>query len=92
MLSSGLSPWHLMLVLAVAVLLFGSKKLPDMARGLGQSMRILKAESKALKEDGKSTHTTTAASPAVESGQTTPPSTAPAPGQRQGETGQPASS
>lgn len=53
MLSNGLSPWHLMLVLAVVILVFGSKKLPDVARGLGQSMRILKAESKAMKEDGK---------------------------------------
>ncbi|MFD0348109.1 Sec-independent protein translocase subunit TatA [Kitasatospora aburaviensis] len=38
-------------MLAVVVLLFGSKKLPEMARGLGKSMRILKAETKALRED-----------------------------------------
>jgi sec-independent protein translocase protein TatA len=50
-LRNGLEPWHLLLVLAVVVLLFGSKKLPEMARGLGKSMRILKAEAKAMKED-----------------------------------------
>jgi sec-independent protein translocase protein TatA len=29
--------------------LFGSKKLPDTARALGKSMRILKSEAKAMK-------------------------------------------
>ncbi|MGW2546059.1 Sec-independent protein translocase subunit TatA, partial [Kitasatospora sp. NPDC001574] len=38
-------------VLAVIVLLFGSKKLPEAARGLGKSLRILKAETRALHED-----------------------------------------
>jgi sec-independent protein translocase protein TatA len=33
------------------VLLFGAKKLPEMARGLGQSMRILKAETRGLQDD-----------------------------------------
>ncbi|MFI6153088.1 Sec-independent protein translocase subunit TatA [Kitasatospora sp. NPDC051170] len=51
MLRNGLEPWHLLVVLAVVVLLFGSKKLPEMARGLGKSMRILKAETKAMRED-----------------------------------------
>jgi sec-independent protein translocase protein TatA len=51
MLRNGLEPWHLLVVLAVVILLFGSKKLPEMARGLGKSMRILKAETKALRED-----------------------------------------
>ena len=39
-----LSPVHWAIVIVVVLLLFGSRKLPDMARGLGQSMRILKAE------------------------------------------------
>ncbi|MGW7578347.1 Sec-independent protein translocase subunit TatA [Streptomyces sp. NPDC054765] len=52
MLRNAFEPWHLILVIAVLVLLFGSKKLPDMARGLGRSMRILKSEAKALKDDG----------------------------------------
>ncbi|MFG2819083.1 Sec-independent protein translocase subunit TatA [Kitasatospora sp. NPDC048365] len=51
MLRNGLEPWHILIVVAVVVLMFGSKKLPDMARGLGKSMRILKAETAAMRED-----------------------------------------
>lgn len=49
----GLSPWHLLIFLAVVLLLFGSKKLPDAARGLGRSMRIFKSEVKEMQHDGK---------------------------------------
>ena len=38
------SPWKVLIVAAVLIVLFGSKKLPDAARSLGRSMRILKAE------------------------------------------------
>ena len=48
-----LSPVHWAIVIVVLLLLFGSRKLPDMARGLGQSMRILKAEGKALQDDDR---------------------------------------
>ncbi|MFT6534318.1 MAG: sec-independent protein translocase protein TatA, partial [Alpinimonas sp.] len=34
--------WHLLIIIAVVVLLFGAPKLPGMARSLGQSMRIFK--------------------------------------------------
>jgi sec-independent protein translocase protein TatA len=46
-----LKPWHIFVLVAVLVLLFGAKRLPDAARGLGRSMRILKAETKGLAED-----------------------------------------
>ncbi|MGI5429389.1 Sec-independent protein translocase subunit TatA [Streptomyces sp. CA-179760] len=52
MLRNGLEPWHLLIVAIVVIVLFGSKKLPDTARSLGRSMRILKSEAKALKEEG----------------------------------------
>lgn len=39
-----LSPWHVAVVLLVFVLLFGARKLPDAARGIGQSLRVLKSE------------------------------------------------
>ncbi|MFJ8449449.1 Sec-independent protein translocase subunit TatA [[Kitasatospora] papulosa] len=52
MLRNGLEPWHLLILAIVVILLFGSKKLPDSARALGQSLRILKSETKAMKEDG----------------------------------------
>jgi sec-independent protein translocase protein TatA len=51
MLRNGLEPWHLALVALICVLLFGSKKLPEAARGLGKSMRILKSEARAMKTD-----------------------------------------
>ncbi|MFG2372740.1 Sec-independent protein translocase subunit TatA [Streptomyces sp. NPDC048504] len=51
MLRNGLEPWHLLVVAIVVILLFGSKKLPEAARGLGKSMRILKSEAKAMKEE-----------------------------------------
>jgi sec-independent protein translocase protein TatA len=44
-----LSAWHWLIVIGVFVLLFGAQKLPDMARNLGRSSRILKAELRADK-------------------------------------------
>ncbi|MFE7393847.1 Sec-independent protein translocase subunit TatA [Streptomyces sp. NPDC057582] len=41
---------ELLIILVVVFLLFGAKRLPDMARSLGQSMRILKSETKAMRE------------------------------------------
>lgn len=51
MLRNGLEPWHLLVLAIVVIVLFGSRKLPDTARALGTSMRILKSEAKALKDD-----------------------------------------
>jgi sec-independent protein translocase protein TatA len=45
--------WHLIILVALIALLFGSKRLPDAARGLGKSMRIFKAEVKEMKEDDR---------------------------------------
>ncbi|MER7987865.1 Sec-independent protein translocase subunit TatA [Streptomyces noursei] len=59
MLRNGLEPWHLLIVALVVILLFGSKKLPDTARALGKSLRILKSETKAMKEDDGTPPTTT---------------------------------
>lgn len=51
---SGLTtPGHLLLLLAVIVLLFGAKKLPELARGVGKSARILKAEVNGMNDDAK---------------------------------------
>lgn len=49
----GLQPWHWVIVIAVFVLLFGAKKLPDAARSLGKSMRIFKSEIKEMQSDSK---------------------------------------
>lgn len=61
-----LQPWHLFIVVVALIVLFGSKRLPDAARGIGKSLRIFKAETKGLREDD-----TTAPAP--------PPPAAPAP-------------
>jgi len=39
-----LQPTHLIIVIGIAMLLFGAQRLPDAARSLGRSARILKAE------------------------------------------------
>lgn len=46
-----LSPWHWLVIALVALLLFGYKKLPEMSRSLGKSMRIFKAEVSELRHD-----------------------------------------
>jgi sec-independent protein translocase protein TatA len=43
--------WELVLVLLVVMVVFGAKRLPDSARALGKSLRILKAETKGLRDD-----------------------------------------
>jgi sec-independent protein translocase protein TatA len=45
------SPWKILIVAIVIIVLFGSRKLPAAARSLGQSMRILKTEVQGLHED-----------------------------------------
>ena len=45
------SPWKILIVAVVLIVLFGSRKLPHAARSLGQSMRILKREVQGLHED-----------------------------------------
>ena len=45
------SPWKILIVAVVLIVLFGSRKLPDAARSLGKSMRILKTEVQDLHHD-----------------------------------------
>jgi sec-independent protein translocase protein TatA len=47
---AGLGTTELLIILGVVVLLFGSTKLPGLARSLGQSARIFKSETKGLRE------------------------------------------
>ena len=55
------SPWKILIIAVVILVLFGSKKLPDAARSLGKSMRILKSEVSTLHDDEKPGATTTTA-------------------------------
>ena len=43
--------WHIVILVLVIALLFGAKRLPDAARGLGRSLRIFKSEVKQMKDD-----------------------------------------
>jgi len=45
------SPWKILIVAVVIIVLFGSRKLPDAARSLGRSMRILKTEVQGMHDD-----------------------------------------
>jgi len=47
----GLGPSELIIIAIVILALFGYKKLPDAARAIGRSARILKAETKGLHDD-----------------------------------------
>jgi sec-independent protein translocase protein TatA len=58
--------WPEIAIIAVVILvLFGSKKLPDAARSLGRSMRILKTEVKGLHEEEPTPPAEIAAAPAT---------------------------
>jgi sec-independent protein translocase protein TatA len=46
-----LKGWEIVIILALLLLLFGAKRLPDAARGLGRSLRVFKAETKGLRDD-----------------------------------------
>ncbi len=47
-LIAGIGPPEIILILLVLVLLFGARKLPELARGSGRALRIFKAETKGL--------------------------------------------
>ncbi len=51
---------ELIIIVLVVLLLFGGKKLPEMARGTGRALRIFKAETKGLMTDDDDLPATTA--------------------------------
>jgi len=48
---NALKPWHIGVLLVVILLLFGARRLPDLAKSVGESLRIFKREVKDLTED-----------------------------------------
>jgi len=62
------------IVILVVILLFGAKRLPDVARGVGRSLRIFKAETEGLRSDGATTDAPAVPAPAP----IAPPAPAPA--------------
>ena len=47
----GIGPTEILVILGIVVLLFGGKKLPELARGSGKALRIFKSEVMALDSD-----------------------------------------
>jgi sec-independent protein translocase protein TatA len=68
----GLAAWHWVVIAILVVVLFGSKRLPDAARGLGRSLRIFKSEIKEMQSDGTE-KTAAAPAPAQQLPQPAPP-------------------
>ncbi len=65
---------ELLIIAGVLVLLFGAKKLPDVARGVGRSLRIFKSETAKLRDDDDDDAKPAAqAQPTVQATQTTTP-------------------
>lgn len=71
-------PSHLLILAVLIAVLFGWKKLPDMTRSVGRSMRIFKSEMGEMKSDGQGSSPSAAASDTVK-GTATPPPAATAP-------------
>jgi sec-independent protein translocase protein TatA len=49
--------WHILIIIVIAILLFGAPKLPGLARSVGQSLRIFKSEVRQMKEENGSDDT-----------------------------------
>ena len=45
-------PMHMLVVFGIALLVFGPKKLPELGKGLGESIRGFKSAMSAKEEDG----------------------------------------
>jgi sec-independent protein translocase protein TatA len=60
-----LSDWHIIVLALLVVLIFGGKKLPEVARGLGEAMREFKKASRDLHDDPQPTASKPATPPAT---------------------------
>ena len=74
MLAGFFGGWEIVLIFAVVLLLFGSKKLPELAKGLGQGIKEFK---KATRDVTDEIHTAMDETPAPPPQKTIPASTVP---------------
>ncbi len=51
-------PVHILILLLVLIIIFGASKLPDIARNIGKSAKVLKSELSDLSEDGSNKQVT----------------------------------
>ena len=49
-----LGPWEILLVILAIILIFGGKKIPELARGLGQGLKEFKKANQEIKDEVKS--------------------------------------
>jgi sec-independent protein translocase protein TatA len=69
-----LGPIHVIILLAVVILIFGAKRLPDVAQSVGQSLKIFKNEVKDLRtDDAKTADAEPGTQPVVQTTVVTPP-------------------
>ena len=68
---------EILLILLVVLLLFGAKRLPDLAKSVGKSLKILKTEVKDLDDDRPASGVNTSTSNPPSSNTNVPPSSAP---------------
>lgn len=54
-----LEGWHIVIIVVLAIVLFGAPKLPGLARSVGQSLRIFKSEVKQMKDENGADDTAT---------------------------------
>ena len=66
------SPWKVLIIAALLIVFFGARKLPDAARSLGKSMRILKSEVSGLHDDESAPSPAVQAAPAQLQAQAAP--------------------
>ncbi|GEA88761.1 Sec-independent protein translocase subunit TatA [Cellulomonas cellasea] len=72
MFGNAVKPTHILILVIVIILLFGAKRLPDLARSVGQSLKIFKSEVKDLTDD-KDKGTPVPGTPASYTTPATPP-------------------
>ncbi len=46
-----LGPWEIVLIMLVIILIFGGKKIPELARGLGKGLREFKKTTREIKDE-----------------------------------------
>ncbi len=57
--------WHVVVLIVAFVLLFGWKNLPNIARSMGESMRVFKSEVDQMKDENEARKDRTAGEPPV---------------------------
>jgi sec-independent protein translocase protein TatA len=45
--------WEILLILVIAVFLFGARRIPEIARGIGQGIREFRGAMRGEKDDGR---------------------------------------